>query len=185
MRYLNKRIVKTNYPFPLVRDTIQKLGASECKVFSVLDLKDAFHSLRLAPHCQKLCGVSSYFGGRSFYYVRLPMGATISPAVFQNFIDKVLDEIPNSRDFLIAHMDDLLVFSKNKEEHMKHIETLVEALVRNGLKISPKKALLFRKKLVYMGHQLSIENNRPCVAALRSKCDAIRRLVEPKKTKRS
>ena len=183
LRYLNKRIIKTNYPFPLVRDTIQKLGASECTVISVLDLKDAFHSLKLAPHCQRLCGVSSYFGGRSFYYVRLPMGASISPAVFQNFINKVMDEIPDSRDFLIAHMDDLLIYSKSKEEHMKQIEVILEVLARNGLKISPKKAYLFRKKLVYMGHQLSVEDNRPCISALRTKCEAIQRLQTPKNAK--
>ena len=54
LRHLNKRIVKANYPFPLIQDTIQKLGASECTVFSVIDLKDAFHSLKLAPNCHKL-----------------------------------------------------------------------------------------------------------------------------------
>ena len=80
-------------------------------------------------------------------------------------------------------MDDLLIYSKDKKEHMQHLTTILEALIRNGLKISPKKAMLFRKSLVYMGHRLSIEDDRPCISALRSKCDAIRRLEAPKTPK--
>ena len=46
-RHLNIRIAKNNLPYPLVRDTFSVLGSSRCEVLSVLDLKDAFHSLRL------------------------------------------------------------------------------------------------------------------------------------------
>ena len=56
-RHLNMRIVKNNLAYPLLRDTFVLLGSSKCEVMSVLDLKDAFHSLRLLEKSQKYCGI--------------------------------------------------------------------------------------------------------------------------------
>ena len=61
-RYLNVRIAKNNLAYPLVRDTFSVLGNSKCKVLSVLDLKEAFHSLRLSENSKKYCGILPYFG---------------------------------------------------------------------------------------------------------------------------
>ena len=52
-RYLNKRLVKLNMTFPLVRECIQAIGASQCEVMSVIDLRDAYHTLRLASSSQQ------------------------------------------------------------------------------------------------------------------------------------
>ena len=57
-RHLNVRIAKNNLAYPLVRDTFSVLGNSKCKVLSVLDLKDAFHSLRLSENSK---GIVEYF----------------------------------------------------------------------------------------------------------------------------
>ena len=61
-RHLNVRIVKDNLAYPLLKDTFSVLGSSKCEVLSVLDLKDAFHSLRLSGNSQKYCGILTYFG---------------------------------------------------------------------------------------------------------------------------
>ena len=61
-RNLNVRIAKNNLVYPLVRDTFSVLGNSKCEVLSVLDLKDAFHSLRLSENSKKYCGILPYFG---------------------------------------------------------------------------------------------------------------------------
>ena len=61
-RHLNVRIAKNNLAYPLVRDTFSVLGNLKCKVLSVLDLKDAFHSLRLSENSKKYCGILPYFG---------------------------------------------------------------------------------------------------------------------------
>ena len=58
-RHLNVRIAKNNLAYPLVRDTFSVLGNSKCEVLSVLDLKDAFHSLRLSENSMKYCGITS------------------------------------------------------------------------------------------------------------------------------
>jgi len=66
LRVLNTKIRRQNWPFPLVRDTIQKLGMSDCTVVSTIDLKEAFHSLHLDKESQQFTGIVSYCGGRSF-----------------------------------------------------------------------------------------------------------------------
>ena len=181
-RHLNSRLVTLQPSIPLVRDAIQILGASGCEVVSVLDLRDAYHTLRLAKDSQKYCGITPYYGSDTYLYQRLGMGLSVSPAVWQNFIQRVLSEIPNHRKHHLAIMDDCLIYSK-KNDHMEHLIDLFKALIRNGLKISPKKCQLFRKKLTYMGHTLLIEDGIPKITPLKSRVDAILKLDPPKTPK--
>ena len=78
-RHLNVKIAKDNLAYPLIKDTSLVLGSSKCEVLSVLDLKDAFHSLRLSENSKKYCGILPYFGSASYLYQRMPMGLNISP----------------------------------------------------------------------------------------------------------
>ena len=55
VRHLNVRIAKNNLAYPLLKDTFSVLGSSRCEVLSVLDLKDAFHSLRLSENSKRYC----------------------------------------------------------------------------------------------------------------------------------
>ena len=80
-RHLNMRIAKKNLAYPLLKDTLTLLGSSKCEVLSVLDLKDAFHSLRLTENSKKYCGIIPYFGSTSYLYQRMPMGLNISHVV--------------------------------------------------------------------------------------------------------
>ena len=118
----------------------------------------------------------------TYLYQRLGMGLSVSPAVWQNFIQKVLSEIPNHRKHHLAIMDDCLVHSRMKD-HLHHLIDLFKALIRNGLKISPKKCQLFRKKLVYMGHTLLIQDGRPQITPLKTRTEAILKLDPPKTVK--
>ena len=79
-------------------------------------------------------------------------------------------------------MDDCLVFSK-KKTHLKHLTDLFKALIRNGLKISPRKCKLFKKSLLYMGHQVSIIENIPHTSPVKSGVEAIVKLDPPKSPK--
>ena len=69
-RHLDVRIAKNSLAYPLVRDTFSVLGNSKCEVLSVLDLKDAFHSLRLLENSKKYCRILPYFGSLSYLYQR-------------------------------------------------------------------------------------------------------------------
>ena len=80
-RHLNMQIMKNNLAFPVLKDTFALLGSSQCEVMSVLDLKDAFLSLRLMEYSKKSCGILPYFRSASYLYQRMPMGLNISPAI--------------------------------------------------------------------------------------------------------
>ena len=120
-RYLNVRIAKNNLAYPLVRDTFSVLGNSKCKVLSVLNLKDAFHLLRLSENSKRYCGILPYFGSSSYLYQRMSMGLNISPFIWQSYINAILDCL-QSRKYCEAIMDDLLLFTPSKESHMNKLE---------------------------------------------------------------
>ena len=112
-RHLNSRLVTLQPSIPLVRDAIQILGNSGAEVLSLADLRDAYHTLRLSKKSQKYCGITPYYGSDSYLYQRLGMGLSVSPAIWQNFIQRVLQEIPDYRKSHLAIMDDILTYSKD------------------------------------------------------------------------
>ena len=181
-RHLNVRIVKNNLAYPLVRDTFSMVGSSKCEVLSVLDLKDAFHSLRLSDNSKRYCGIHPYFGSASYLYQRMPMGLNIFPSIWQSYINAILDSLQN-RKYCEAIIDDLLLFTPSKRSHVDKLEDLLKALLKNGLKISPKKCQLFRTNLQYMGNEIFIQNKRVCVQPLRSRLEAIQKLQPPSMVK--
>ena len=156
-RHLNMHITKNNLAYPLLKDMFALLGSSQCEVMSVLDLKDAFHSLRLTENSKKYCGILPYFGSASYLYQRMLMGLNISPAIWQSYINVILDCL-QSRKYCKAIMDDLLLFTPSKRSHFDKLEDLLKALRKNGLKISPKKCQLFKTELQYMGNTIFIRN---------------------------
>ena len=176
--HLNMRIAKNSLAYPLLKDTFMLLGSSKCKVLSVLDLKDAFHPLRLTENSKKYGGILPYFGSMSYLYQRMPMGLNISPAVCQSYINAILSCL-SSKKYCEAIMDDLLLFTPNKQTHFEMLVDLLWALCKNGLKISPKKCQLFRTELQYMGNTIFIKERRLCVKPLRSRLEAIQKLKSP------
>ena len=178
-RHLNVRIANNNLAYPLVRDTFSVLANSKCKVLSVLDLKDVFHSLRLSENSKRYCGILPYFSSSSYLYQRMPMGLNISPSIWQSYINAILDCL-QSRKYCEVIMDDLLLFTPSKDTHMNKLEDLLKALLKNGLKISPKKCQLFKTSLQYMGNKIFIENKKVCIQPLRSRLEAIQKLQPPK-----
>ena len=105
------------------------LGNSKCEVLSVLDLKDAFHSLRLSENSKRYCGILPYFGSPSYLCQRMPMGINISPSIWQSYINAILDCL-QSRKYCEAIMDDLLLFTPSKKTHMNKLEDLLKALLK-------------------------------------------------------
>ena len=117
-RHLNVRIAKNNLTYPLVRETFSVLGNSKCKVLSVLDLKDAFHSLRLSENSKRYCRIPPYFGSPSYLYQRMPMGLNIPPSIWQSYINAILDCL-QSRKYCEVIMDDLLLFTPSRDTQNK------------------------------------------------------------------
>ena len=152
-------IVKNDLVYPLLKDTFALLGSSQCEVMSVLDLKDTFLSLRLTENSKKYCGMLPYFGSASYLYQRMPMGLNISPAIWQSYINVILDCL-QSRKYCEAIMDDLLLFTPSEGSHFDKLEDLLKALRKNDLKISPKRCQVFKTELQYMGNTIFIRNKR-------------------------
>ena len=165
-------------PYPLVRNTFSVLGISRCQVLSILDLKDTFHSLWLSENSKKYCGILPYFGNACHLYQKMPMGLNISPSIWQSYISMILDCL-QSKKYCETIMNDLLLFMPSKQCDMDKLEDLLKVLLKNGLKISPKKCQLFRTNLQYMGNEVFIQNKRVCVQPLRSRLEAIQRLHPP------
>ena len=181
-RHLNSRLVTLQPSIPLVRDAIQILGSSGSEVLSLADLRDAYHTLRLSKRSQKFCGITPYYGSDSYLYQRLGMGLSVSPAIWQNFIQRVLQEIPDYRKNYLAIMDDILTHS-NREDHTGYLIDLFKAIIRNGLKISPRKCKLFKTELVFMGVIIKIEDGMPKMQPLKSRIEAIQKVKPPKTVK--
>ena len=181
-RILNEKLVKINHAFPLVRDCIEQLGRKKCHYLSTIDLRDTFHTLRLALSSQKYCSITPYYGSPTYHYLRMGMGKgmSFSPQIWQKFVDLVFqdDLIKRKKNFDII-MDDMFIHSTAKE-HMDDLIDLFKVLRKYGLKLSPHKFQFFKKKIVYMGLEFQIQEDKVCYTPLKDKCDTIRNLESPK-----
>ena len=121
---------------------------------------------------------SRYFGSTSYLYQRKPMGLNISPTVWQSYINATLSCL-SSRKYCEVIMDDLLLFTPNKQSHFEKLEDLLKALCKHGLKISPMKCHLFITELQYMGNTIFIEDRHVHVKPLRSRLEEIQKLKLP------
>ena len=76
-------------------------------------------------------------------------------------------------------MDDLLLFTPSKISHIAKLKDLLKALLKNGLKIYPKKCQLFRTNLQYMGNEIFIRDKRVCIKPLRNRLEVIQKWQAP------
>ena len=134
--------------------------------------------LRLSEDFKRCFGILPYFGSASYIYQRMPMRLNISPSIWQSYIDTIL-ECLQSRKYCEAIMDDLLLFTPTKKVHISKLEDLLQALLKNELKISPRKCQLFKTELQYMGNIIFIKDRKVCVKPLRSRVEAILNLKPP------
>ena len=181
-RLLNMRIRRQNTTTPLMSDIYIILGKSRCEVMSCVDIKDAFHSIRLNERSKEFCCILPYFGSTHYHYEVLPMGLAISPAAWLMYVNMLLDTFGKSKQSFIAIMDDLLIHS-SKEKHFVLIKLLLEGLCKHGLKLSPKKTQLFHTELVYMGNTFTIRYQRMTICPLRTRIEAIYNYPRPQMVK--
>ena len=170
-RLLNTRIKRHNTATPLMRDICQMLGKAQSRILSCVDLKDAFHSLKLTDKAKDFCGILPYFGSHHYRYEVMPMGLSISPCKWIQYIGFVMEKLPEPQNY-IAIMGDLLVYSK-EEDHMGRILDMLKALVEHGLKLSPKKCQFFKEKLVYMGNIFRTSDEGITITPIKTRQEAI------------
>ena len=145
---------------------------------SCVDIKDAFHSIKLNEQSKEFCGILPYFGSTHYRYEVLPMGLAISPVAWLMYVNMLLETFRSSKKSFIAIMDDLLIHS-TRADHFKLIETLLKGLCLHGLKLSPKKSQLFRTELTYMGNIFTIQGARMMIRPLHTRLQAIQQYPRP------
>ena len=180
-RLLNTRILRRNTSIPLMSDVLSILGNSACEVVSCVDVKDAYHSVKLTEKSKEYCGILPYFGSPIYRYEVLPMGIACAPQIWMDYITLILGELEDKKKY-IAIMDDLLIHS-TKAAHWKLFEQLLQSMCKNGLRLSPKKCQLFQTKLTYMGNEFSINERTMTVTPLRTRTEAIAKIPTPRTPK--
>ena len=171
---LNEKLVKINHAFPLVRDCIEQLGRKKCHYLSTIDLRDTFHTLRLALSSHKYCDITPYYGSPTYHYLCMGMGMSVSPQIWQQFVDlDFQDDLIKCKQNFDVIMDDTFIHS-TAEEHMDDLVDLFKVLRKYGFKISPHKCQFFKNsKIVYMGLEFQTQKDKVCYTPLKDKCDAI------------
>ena len=162
-------------------DVLSILDNSECEVVSCVDIKDAYHSIKLTEKSKEYCGILPYFGSPIYRYEVLPMGIACAPQIWMDYITLIMAELEQKNKY-IAIMDDLLLHS-TKVAHWKLLEQLFQSMCKNDLKLSPKKCQLFRTKLTYMGNEFVINKRTMTITPLRSRTEAISKIPTPKTAK--
>ena len=106
------------------------------------------------------------FGKYEFNAV--PFGLAQAPAYFHQLISIVLQDCG---DFVLVYLDDIIIISKNEEEHFKHIKIIFKKLKESGLKLKESKCDFFKREIHYLGHLISVDGIHPLPKKLDSICD--------------
>ena len=96
-RLLNTRILRRNTSIPLMSDVLSILGNSACEVVSCVDVKDAYHSVKLTEKSKEYCGILPYFGSPIYRYEVLPMGIACAPQIWMDYITLILGELEDKK----------------------------------------------------------------------------------------
>ncbi len=145
-RTLNKLTVKNKYPLPRVDDLLDQLQGS--RVFSSLDLTSGYHQIRISPEDVPKTAFSTPFGHYEFKV--LSFGLTNAPATFQAVMNDIFR--PYIGKFVLVYLDDILVFSKSPEEHVQHLQLVLQRLRDHDLYAKSAKCSFNQPELEFLGH---------------------------------
>ncbi|GJT85670.1 putative reverse transcriptase domain-containing protein [Tanacetum coccineum] len=126
-RELNKLTVKNIYPLPRIDDLFDQLQGS--RYFSKIDLRSGYHQLRVREEDIPKTAFRTRYG--HFEFTVMPFGLTNAPAVFMDLMNRVCR--PYLDKFVIVFIDDILIYSKSKEEHEVHLKLILELLEKEKL----------------------------------------------------
>lgn len=144
-RALNRITKRNRAPIPRTDEMFDQLGSA--RYFSKLDLKTGFHQIRIRSEDIEKTAFNCKYG--QFEYLVMPMGLCNAPATFQGLMNTIFRDLLD--DFLVVYLDDLLIFSKTEEEHLEHIQQVLERLEENQLYVSPKKCSFLCKQVEFLG----------------------------------
>ena len=154
-RKLNARCERVVYPLPRIEDSLRKLKNPQ--FFSTMDLQKGFWQVPIAEKDRKFFAFST--GTLHVEYNVMPMGALNSSATMQALMALILRGLP--AEHIICFLDDILVASSTMEEHLLHLDLVLGAIGRAGLKLNAHKCLFAQDSVSCLGHRLSRDGISP------------------------
>jgi hypothetical protein len=154
-RALNKVTIKNKYPLPRVDDLLDQLRGA--KYFSKLDLRNGYWQVRIKESDIKKTAFRTRYG--HFEFLVLPFGLSNAPTTFMRLMNDVL--FPYLDKFVIVYLDDILIFSRTREEHLQHLRLVLEKLRQHQLYVKSSKCEFMKTKIDFLGHLVSSEGILP------------------------
>ena len=141
--------IKNKSPLPRIDDLLdQLLGAC---VFSKIDLRSGYHQIRVKSEDIPKTAFRTRYG--HYEYLVMPFGMTNAPGVFMDYMNKVFH--PYLDSFVVVFIDDILVYSKTREEHEEHLRIVLQTLRDQQLYAILSKCEFWLEKVNFIGHVIS------------------------------
>lgn len=170
-RRLNMQTEPDHYPLPNIADVTSYLHGA--KIFSKLDLLKGYYQVPMHPEDIPKTAVTTPFGTFTFNYSCF--GLRNAGATFQRTMDGILGDLP----FCVCYIDDILIYSSSRQEHLQHLSTVLDRLQRNGLVVRYDKCVFGVREVDFLGHHLSPAG----VSPLPEKVRAIKQFPAPSTVK--
>ncbi len=164
---LNNHSHIDKYSMKEITECIGDIPRANSTIFSTLNLTSGFWQMQLDEKSQPLTA-STIPGHGQYQWITSPMGLLGCPASFQHLMEGVLRNISN----VIVYIDDLLVHTKNHDDHLKVLEQVLQRLHSYNLKINPDKCYFGNKEVSYLGFTLTPEGIKPGKNKLKAIKDA-------------
>jgi hypothetical protein len=148
-RPLNEVTIKNKYPLPQIDILFDQLTGA--RVFSKIDLRLGYHQIHIRPEDISKTKFTTRYG--LFEYLVMSFGLTNAPAHFTNLMNSVF--MPELDKFVVVFIDDILIYSKNEEEHAKHLRIVLTRLREHQLYAKFSKCAFWLEEIQFLGHVLS------------------------------
>nr|GEW98631.1 putative reverse transcriptase domain-containing protein [Tanacetum cinerariifolium] len=143
---LNKLTIKNRHPLPRTDDLFDQLQGSS--VYSKIDLRSGYHQLRVKDENIPKTAFKTRYGHYEFQV--MPFGLTNAPVVFMDLMNRVCK--PYLDKFVIVFIDDILIYSRNKEEHANHLRIILELLRKEKFYAKFSKYDFWIRTMQFLGH---------------------------------